>query len=347
LISAAEVALRGIESDNTFRGREPLELAVDRTEETEARLLGLPALRSAPLKSDDYAAIVALARDPDVDVAVAAIGIFRRLVAKPSDPFDRDVLLPQIEWAATQPNARIRLAAFSSLSIIAIHRRDYPGAPRVAAMLENGASDPDPKVRLTALAATLRGARSGADAERYLRRGLSDPDPQVRSKISPSLFSERLKISRRQDLIDLALRDPDQSVRDAVLHEQEKSRSRESAWWSGIVRQWRSGEYTRSAMAVATLITIAAPVLIGASFLLYFAARFSTYLRQRRWRAVAIIPLAGISCAACYGMFLLYFIAGYTGDGDVGKTAQLIGLLWLAIGAFTLLGFALRVFVRR
>jgi hypothetical protein len=46
-------------------------------------------------------------------------------------------------------------------------------------------------------------------------------------------------------------------------------------------------------------------------------------------------------------MFLLYFIAGHSGDSDVGKTAQLIGLLWLAIGAFTLLGFALRVFVRR
>ncbi|MFT4564965.1 MAG: HEAT repeat protein [Gammaproteobacteria bacterium] len=347
LVSAAEVALRGIESDNTFRGREPLELAVDTTEGAKARLSALQMLRSTPIESGDYAAIVALARDPDIDVAVAAIGIFRRLAATPSVPFDRDVLLPQIEWATVHTDAKIRTAAFSSLSTIAVHRRNYPHAPRVATMLDRGASDPDATVRSTVLATSLRAARDGTQGERYLRRGLSDPNPEVRKNIVYWLFSEKTKTRHRQDLIELTLQDTDQSVREAALLEQKKSRSRQSPWWSEIAREWQTGEHTRAALAIATLVTLAAPVFVGGGFLLYFAARFLTYLRQRRWRAVAIVPIVTIWCAACYGMFLLYFIAGHSGNTDVGETAQLIALLWLALGVFTLLGFGLRFFVRR
>jgi hypothetical protein len=49
------------------------------------------------------------------------------------------------------------------------------------------------------------------------------------------------------------------------------------------------------------------PLIIGLAFFVYVIARLLTYLCQRRWRALAVLPVMGVWAAASYGMVLLYF----------------------------------------
>jgi hypothetical protein len=50
---------------------------------------------------------------------------------------------------------------------------------------------------------------------------------------------------------------------------------------------------------------------------------------------------------ASYGMFILYFAAGFAGDLDGGEIALLAGILWGAIVVYSTLGWGLHYAVRR
>jgi hypothetical protein len=92
---------------------------------------------------------------------------------------------------------------------------------------------------------------------------------------------------------------------------------------------------------------LAAPVLFGLGFLLYCMPRFLTYVQQRRWRAVAVLPVIGVCAAAIYAMFFLYFIAGHAGNTNTRELLALGGILWGAIAVYASLGWGLHYAVRR
>ncbi len=100
-------------------------------------------------------------------------------------------------------------------------------------------------------------------------------------------------------------------------------------------------------MRILTAVTVATPILVCGIFLLFYMARFLTYLRQGRWRAVAAVPVMVVWAASSYGMFMLYFAAGHAGDLDAGETAILASVLWGAIAGYAALGWGLHYAVRR
>jgi hypothetical protein len=188
------------------------------------------------------------------------------------------------------------------------------------------------------------------DAEeraRLLRQGLEDADPYVRNMAASWLGSPRTEVGEREALIARARQDPDAGVRRTAEAALEQWESRERSWPVEWWKLWRAGEYSKLGLMALTAVTIAAPVIIGLAFLIYFLARLLTYLYERRWRAVVVLPVMGVWAAASYGMFLLYFVAGHAGHLDGWKTFQLAGVLWLAIAFYAATGWGLHFAVRR
>lgn len=109
----------------------------------------------------------------------------------------------------------------------------------------------------------------------------------------------------------------------------------------------RAGEYGKLGISLLAYVTLAAPVLVGIGFLVYYVARLLTYLVQRRWRVAAVLPVAVVWAAASYGMFLLHFVAGHAQRLDGWETFILAAILWSAIALYAGLGWAMHFLIRQ
>ena len=153
--------------------------------------------------------------------------------------------------------------------------------------------------------------------------------------------------SQRETFIAKALDDPDPNVRRAATTTQQNWDTRKRAWPIELWRLWQAGERGKVGMSALIAVTVATPVLICGIFLIYFMARLLTYLQERRWRAIALVPVLATWATASYGMLMLYFVAGHANNPDAGETAILAGVLWGAIVAYTALGWGMHYAVRR
>ncbi len=347
IVRAAEHGLRIIEYNRTLADKDPLALAMDASESVATRLKALQIIRGSRIDPVAFERIAALARDPETEIAVAALEMFRWLARAPGDDFDQRVLIPELTRAMSDPDPIIRKAAYGALSTISIHRPAYLRAADFPSQLEAGATDPDPKVRVIVLVAMLRDASGTAQRDAILERGMTDPDPYVRRMAVSWLGSPRIETSQRQALIAQASNDPDPEVRASAAASQQDWESRERAWPIKLWQLWQAGERGQVGMTILIAVTVATPILICVIFLLYYMARLLTYLQQRRWRAAAVAPVMATWAAASYGMFMLYFAAGMAGDLDAGETAILAGVLWGAIAVYSTLGWGMHYAVRR
>ncbi len=344
--SVAESGLRIIEYKQTFADKDPLSLAMDTSEPVEARLRALQTIRGSGIDPAAYEQIASLAQNPETEIAVAALGMFRWLGGAPDDNFDQRVLIPALTRAMSNPDPLIRYAAYGALSTMSLHRPAYLHADDFPAQLEAGANDPDPKVRVVVLVAMLRDAGWTEQRDVIVERGMTDPDPYVRRHAVSWLASPKTNSSQRQAFIEEALNDMDPGVRRSAATAQQDWESRERAWPIDLWRLWQAGERGKVGMRILIAVTVAPPILICGIFLLYFMARLLTYLYQRRWRAAAVVPVMATWAAASYGMFMLYFMAAHASNPDAGETAILAGILWGAIAVYTALGWGMHYAVR-
>jgi hypothetical protein len=242
----------------------------------------------------------------------------------------------------------VRRAAHAALGRQFIHNHRYRSrAADFGPQLETGARDSDATVRVSALAAMLRGEPAAPKRAAILKRGLDDADPHVRRVVVSWLGSAQTEIGSREALLERALKDPDPAVRQAAAEAGQQWRSRKRGWPVELWEQWQAGEHSKVGLALLTAVTVAAPVLIGGVFFLYFMARLLTYVYQRRWRALVVVPVMAAWAAASYGMFLLYFMAAHMRSTDVSHTLQLAGVLWGVVAVYAALGWGLHYAVRR
>lgn len=345
--SAAAHGLRIMEHKQTFADRDSMSMALDHSLPVETRL---KAIKLIQVDRDDPTVreqVLSLAKDEDHQVMVAALAKLRFTAKTPDDDFDKHSLIPQLSTAMSHQDPQVREAAFGALSMIFVHSPSYRSAAQFRPLLEAGAKDSDPKVRVVALAAMFRGDPSAAEQDAILKRGLNDPDPYVRRLVVDWLGSPKAKTSERQALLQQAQQDEDASVREIAAQAQQKWQSRKRAWPYELWQLWQTGEYSKLGMTVLIAVTVATPVLIGGVFLIYYMARLLTYLYQRRWRALAVISVIAVWAAASFGMFMLYFAAGHAGDIDAKETAQLAGVLWGAIALYAAAGWGMHYFIRR
>jgi len=327
---------------------EAMAVALDRSLPVESRLKAMGPLKINRRDAAWRAQVLSLARDDDPRVIAAALELFIHIAGAPDDEFDRRSLIPQLTAAMAHPDPQVRRAAFGAVGRQFIHDHRYRS--RAAAFwpqLEAGAQDPDARVRITALATMMRGDPGTAEREAILRRGVNDPDPQVRRAVVGWLGSPKTETREREALLERALKDPDAGVRQAAADAGQQWSSRKRACPVELWQQWRAGEYSKVAMTVLTAVTVAAPVLIGGAFFLYFMARLLTYAWQRRWRALLVVPVMAAWAAASYGMFLVYFTAGHMRIPDLWHALQVAGVLWLAVAVYAAAGWGLHYAVRR
>lgn len=346
---AAEHGLRIIEAENLFRSREPMAVALDRALPVESRLKAMGPLKLNRRDAQWRAGVLALARDAEPRIVVAALGLFQHIEGGPDDAFDREQLLPQLDAAMRHADPQVRRAAFVALANLL---RDY-GHYRASAedfrtQLEAGARDLDARVRTTALATLIRITPDADARDALLERALADPDPFVRANLVSWLFSPRAESNKREALLAHALADPDANVRRAAESAQRRWQERPRSWPVEAWKLWRSGEYEKLGLRALVAVTVAAPIIVGLAFLVYFMARLLTYLYQRRWRALAVIAVMAVWAAAGYGMFMLYFMAAHAGGRlDLVEVFQLAGILWAAVALYAGLGWGLHYAVRR
>ncbi len=346
---AAQHGLRIMDYKQSFAGRDSMALALDASLPVETRLKAIDLIEVQGDYSRVREQILALASDGDPQVAVAALGKLHHVAGSPDDDFDRRLLIPGLSAAMSHADPRMRRAAYAALSRLLTSNPGYRGrASDFHAQLEVGAADPDADVRVLALVAML-GVMPGAEEGDAIReRALNDADPVVRRHAASWLGSPNLESGKRQALLDKAKQDPDASVREQAVAAQRQWESRQRQWPIKLVQMWRAGEYTKLGLATLTYATIAAPVMIGGAFLLYYMARLLTYLYQRRWRALAVVAVMAIWGLASYGMFMLYFMAGHAGGRlDTRGILLLAGILWAAIAVYAALGWGMRYAIRR
>jgi hypothetical protein len=347
--SAAEHGLRIIAAGRLFGDREPMAVALDHTLPVESRLKAIGPLRANRRDAEWRAGVLALARDADPRIAVAALGLFQHIEGGPDDAFDREQLFPQFEAAMRHADPQVRRAAFTALAKLLRddgHYRSRAGEFR--AQLEAGAKDADARVRIIALATLIRIAPGSDERDALLERALADADPFVRANLVGWLFAPRAETSRREALLAKALADPDPNVRRAAGAAQEKWRKRPRSWPVEAWKLWQAGEHEKLGLSALTAVTLAAPIVVGLVFFVYFMARLLTYLYQRRWRALAVVAVMVLWAAAGYGMFMLYFMAAHAGGRlDLVKALQLAGILWGAVALYAGLGWGLHYAVRR
>ena len=343
--SAAEHALRIMEHKRTFGEREPLAMAHDRSQSIETRLAALRIIKSTRIDTAVYDDIIALATDDQTEIRVAALGLFHYLARSPGDEFDQRVLIPELIKSMSDADPKVREAAVGALSTISMHRRGYHRSDQaLSAQLDASAEDAEPRVRVLALVVKMQ---SRADVDEIIKRGLEDADPYVRRNAVSWLSSERTRTSERQAFLEQALQDSDADVRAAAVQAQQTWQARKRSWPIELWQTWRAGEYGKVGLAILTTVTIAAPILVCIIFLLYFMARLLTYLYQRRWRVVVLIPVIAIWATASYGMFMLYFAAGHAGSLDAREIAVLAGALWGATAVYAGIGWGMHYAVRR
>ncbi len=349
LREAAQQGLRIMDYGQTFAGRDPAALALDRTLPVETRLKAIDLIE---IKRDDARVreqFLALAADEDAQVAAAALAKFRHFARAPDEDFDRRLLIPRLSAAMTHPDPRVRREAFGTLGRLFVGIPAYrQRAEEFRTQLETGAADPDASVRIVALATMLRAEPAVEQGDAIRERALSDADPLVRRNAAGWLGSPKLASDRRQALLAKAKQDPDPSVRKAaVMAEREWESGQGEQWPRKLAQMWQGGEYEKLGLTVLTYATIIAPVLIGLAFLLYYTARLLVYAFQKRWRALAVIPVIAVWGVASYGMFMLYFVAGHAGHLNTRDMLLLAGMLWLAVAAYAGLGWGMRYLVRR
>jgi len=347
VVSAAEHGLRIIENERRYAGTDPLSLATDASRRTDERLQALQIIRGTRIDPTAYERLAALARDGNVEVAVAAIDMFRYMASDADGEFEQRVVIPELSRAMAATDPRLRTAAFGVLSQISRYRTDWLHAADFATRLEAGANDPDPKVRVVVLVLMLREAGGASARDTVIERGVTDPDPYVRANVVSWLGSPKTKTSRRDEFIARALEDPDGDVRATAESSRQNWETRDRAWPVEAWRLLRAGEVGQVGMTVLIAVTVATPALICAIFLIYFTARLLTYLQQRRRRAVAVVVVMAIWAAASYGVFMLLFVAGLAGNADAGEIAILAGILWSAIVLYGALGWGMHYVVRR
>jgi len=345
---AAEHGLRIIEAEALFGNREPMAVALDRALPVESRLKAMGPLKVNRRDAEWRAGVLALARDAEPRIVVAALDLFKHIEGGPDDAFDRQQLLPQLDAAMRHADPRVRRAAFAALADLLRDYGHYRGqAEEFRAQLEAGAQDPDARVRITALAILIRIAPDAEARDALLERALADPDPFVRSNLVGWLGSPRTATGKRDALLARALADPDANVRRAAEAAQQQWRKRPRSWPVEGWKLWQAGEYKKLGLTALTAVTIAAPVVVGLAFFVYFMARLLTYLAQRRWRALATVAVMALWGTASWGLFLLYFVAGHAHTLDGWQLFQLAGILWIAIALYAGLGWGLHYAVRR
>lgn len=346
---AAEHGLRIIQAEQLYGDRKPMAVALDRSLPVEIRLKAMGALKVNRRDAEWRAGVLALARDADPRIAVAALELFRYIEGGPEDAFDRDELIPQLRAATQHPDPQLRRAAQATLgNLLREHGRYRDRAGDFRERLDAGARDPDARVRITAFATLIRTAPGPDGRDAALERALTDADPAVRRNFAGWLGSPRIETDRREALLVRALADPDPDVRRAARAAQEKWQQRPRSWPVEAWRMWRSGEHEKLALTALTAVTVAAPIIVGLVFFVYFMARLLTYLYQRRWRALAVVVVMLAWAAAGYGMFMLYFMAAHAGGRlDLVKAFQLAGILWAAIALYAGFGWGLHYAVRR
>jgi HEAT repeat protein len=344
IVMTAESGLRIIEYKQTFSHVDPVSIAIDTTKPVETRLKALGIIRGSGIEPAAYEQIAALAHDPETRIATTAIEMFLWMARSPDDEFDKRVLIPALSRAMSNTDPLIRQAAYGALSTISLHRRAYPRAADFPALMEAGADDPEPKVRVVVLVMMLR---DDAKREAAIERGMTDPDPYVRRNAASWLGSQDMESGNRQALLDQAFGDPDPDVRASAAAAKHAWEARERAWPIELWKLWQAGERGKVGMTLLVSVTVATPVLICAIFLIYYTARLLTYLRQKRKRAAAVVLVIAVWTAASYGMFMLFFVAGLAGQLDAGGIAILAGVLWGAIAAYAALGWGMHYPVRR
>jgi HEAT repeat protein len=346
--NAAAHALRIIDANQLYAGREPMAVALDRSVPVESRLKAMGPLRVNRRDAAWRDGVLALARDDDPRITAAALDLFPYIDGSPDDEFDKRKLIPQLTAAMSHPDPQVRRAAYGTLGRQFVHNSRYKRrAQDFRLQLETGAKDPDAKVRVVVLATMLRAEPGEQQRERIIRQGLADADPYVRRMAVSWLGSPRTETDERQALIARARQDPDTGVRQTAEAAQKQWESRKRSWPVEWWKLWQSGEYSKLGLMALTAVTVAAPVIIALAFLIYFTARLLTYLHQRRRRALAVLPVIGVWAAASYGMFMLYFVAAHAGHLDRWETFQLAGVLWLAIALYAAIGWGLHFAVRR
>lgn len=344
IVMTAESGLRIIEYKQTFSHVDPVSIAIDTTKPVETRLKALGIIRGSGIEPAAYEQIAALAHDPETRIAATAIEMFLWMARSPDDEFDKRVLIPALSRAMSNTDPLIRQAAYGALSTISLHRRAYPRAADFPALMEAGADDPEPKVRVVVLVMMLR---DDAKREAAIERGMTDPDPYVRRNAASWLGSQDMESGNRQALLDQAFGDPDPDVRASAAAAKHAWEARERAWPIELWKLWQAGERGKVGMTLLVSVTVATPVLICAIFLIYYTARLLTYLRQKRKRAAAVVLVIAVWTAASYGMFMLFFVAGLAGQLDAGGITILAGVLWGAIAAYAALGWGMHYPVRR
>jgi len=345
---AAEHGLRIIEIERLFADRTPLEVALDRSLPAESRLRAMPALRVNRRDAAWRAGAIALMRDDDPRIAVAALELTRTIAGGPDDAFDRDSLIPQLKAAMANADPQVRRAGYAALGTLLASDARYRGqAAAFRSQLEAGARDREPPVRVVALGVLLRTAPDMKARTAVLERALADTDPYVRRALISWLGTPRAEIDRREALLEQALADPDPDVRRAAEAARQSWAARPRSWpleWWALLR---AGEYEKVGLRALTAVTVAAPILVCLAFLVYFVARLLVTLYARRWRAIAVLGVAAIWAAASYGMFLLYFMAAHARTVKGWEIFQLAGMLWIAVALYAALGWVLHYAVRR
>lgn len=346
--TAAQHGLRIMEAKQLYASRDPMSVALDRSLPVETRLKAMGPLKVNRKDPAWREQVLSLARDDDPRVIVEGLGLFFHIAGAPDDDFDRHSLIPRLTEASSHPDSRVRVAAFGTLSGLFVHDPRYRSrAHDFRPQLEAGAQDPDAAVRVVALVAMLRGDPGAAEREAILKRGLADADPHVRQVVASWLGSPQTQARDREGLLERARQDPSAEVRLAAAAALKEWSSRQRAWPIELWQLWRAGEYSKVGLMVLTAVTVAAPLLIGGIFFIYYMARLLTYLYERRWRALAVVPVMATWAGASYGMFLLYFGAAHTGYLGAGKVLPLAGVLWLAIALYAGAGWGLHYAVRR
>ena len=346
--AAATHGLHLIETKPLHAGRDPMSVALDRSLPVESRLKVFGALKVNRRDAVWREQVLTLAREEDPRVAAAALELFTHIDGAPEEEFDRRSLIPQLTASMSHPDPQVRRAAFGALGREFTHNPRYRNrAADFRPQLEAGAQDPDAIVRINALAAMLRGDPDAAERETILKRGLNDSDPHVRRVVVSWLGSPQMETSVREALLEQALKDPDAVVRQAAVEAGQQWSSRKRGWLVELWQQWQAGEHAKVGLAVLTAVTVAAPVLVGGVFFLYFMARLLTYIYQRRWRALVVVPVLAAWAAASYGMFMLYFMAAHMRSTDPWNVLQLAGVLWVAVAVYAAAGWGLHYAVRR
>ncbi|MFW2404875.1 MAG: HEAT repeat domain-containing protein [Gammaproteobacteria bacterium] len=345
--NAARSGLRIIEANRNFAGQDPLSIAMDRTRQSDVRVRALQIIRSTPVDPAAYESIVALSSDPNADVAIAAFGMFQFVGYTAGPDFDERARFPALVRGMNHSDRMIRKAAYTALSSMAIHRPKLLRTAEFPALLEAGANDPDARVRVIVLATLLRAAGGGSARDSVIERGIDDPDPIVRANVVGWLGSPKTKTRRRDEFIERGSHDANPDVRAAAASAKVNFESRKRAWPIETWQLLRDGEFGEFGLRILLVLTIGTPVLICASFLIYFMARLLTYLRERRARAIATAGVMLVWVAASYGLGMLFFLAGLSGATDTGDQAIVTAIIWGVIAIYAALGWGLHFLVRR